>query len=380
MKSKIKRFTPLIMAFIILFTVVGCTNNNSISSSAEFINFDKAEVLDYSTVKSLREDFLIKEYQPQIPEKFELGCIAAYDSKIYYTQFKPIKMAEMNMATNIVMHDLQTGENKTIFHIENSGAHYINELYATGTSLFWVLTINNETRIEKYDLATQKITHVKIFEDGAVTILLSSDERYLSWFEANKENKRSLFVYDTINDQIELISSTIARQSPYTRAHINDGIIAFVTSSGEYNTLNVYDLQHKEYRAKLDFDKETEFANPIANDKFVIWCAGQLLGSNIDLYAYDLVNKTTIKINDSSDSDLMVFSFDIIDSTLLINDYKSKQIIGYDIAKKNKSELTSDLSGTHSYLLAAATADHNFLTYDLNKQQILLLKKNPDKI
>src|SRR5665648_835181 len=340
MKSKIKRFTPLIMAFIVLFTVVGCTNNNSISSSAEFINFDKAEVLDYSTVKSLREDFLIKEYQPQIPEKFELGCIAAYDSNIYYTQYKPIKMGEMNLATNVVMHDLKTGENKTIFHIENSG-HYINELYATGTSLFWVLTINNETLIEKYDLATQKITHVKIFEDGAVTILLSSDDLYLSWFEANKENKRSYFVFDT---------------------------------------LNVYDLQHKEYGAKLDFDKETEFSNPIANDKFVIWCAGQLLGSNIDLYAYDLVNKTTIKINDSSDSDIMVFSFDIIDSTLLINDRKSKQIIGYDIAKKNKSELTSDLSGTHLYLMAAATADHNFLTYDLNKQQILLLKKIPDKI
>src|SRR5665648_816263 len=127
------------------------------------------------------------------------------------------------------------------YSFEISGTLWVNELMGTKEDLFWV-ELGKDWKIKRYNLTSKEISTVKSSDDRSQIIMLSSGDRCISWFEDLPEGKMALYVYDIEKDKIKTISEEIMLQFPYTRARIQDSIVAYVTKPEDSYIVNAYNL------------------------------------------------------------------------------------------------------------------------------------------
>ena len=314
------------------------------------------------------------EFEVAVPEGYETGSIAGKNNNLYYLLIKPIPMGQRALATTIFHVDTETGDTQQMLHFEDKG-HWVNELVAADGLLFWVLYTEEGQRIERYDIEKGTLTTVKEFPPESHWTILSGGEEYLTWYEHSEENV-SLYVYDIEEKQLFLVSNQIARQMPFVRAHVNNGITAFSEDRNGDLYLCVYDLHEQAYLKELRTTDDSRFIISLqANSDYMTW---QDSGYNSTLYAYDLANNRLICVVKPEDN-IDIFSHHLLKGMVIINNSRNNQIIGR-LLSSGKEVVMSKTPESHSYsnryFLGNVYDEQTFIAdgYVDNHQFILMIK------
>lgn len=374
-----------VVAAILMFGLSGCAvpSENGQTKETPVINFTNADGLVYS-VESLTDDsFTIEEYPVNVPADFGVGRIAQNSKALYFIQSKPQPMEEgqFDKSVKIMAIDMQTKKKEEVYSKSFENAGLLNELCATENHLVWVIQVAGERRIEIYDLSDKSLDVVKTFDSREHPILLSTDGEYVSWYKQNNfygENneKKKLMVYNIADKNTQTLCEDIARQSPYSRAKINDGVISFIESIDERSKkLKVYDLKEENTLLQIKFDMTEDVENSAANRNFVIWSDG--IGYDVNIYTCKLETGKISKANDGDDksNNLEVFAFNLMGDSLITIVRGNNQIVCRDMNDLIQKELTADLKGKHRYYIPTVTPEGAYVAFDIQKDSILFIDK-----
>lgn len=360
---KIKQIVSICLALLMATMCAACDT----SSDGTIIKHDAVQAISY-TEKESSFSYDVSDYEISIPNGYESGCIAGSKSDLYYTLVKTIPMGMWSECTDIFHLDSKTGNTERIFQIKN-GEHWLNELVASDSALFWILQDKSGMRLERYDLERGTVSTVKAFPYTSKAIILSGGQDYLTWYEY-KNKETSLYAYDIREDRIISISEKISLQSPYTRAYVNDGITVFTESRKGALFLCVYDIHEQMYLKQLRIADSQSIINPQANSEYIVWIDGY---EDPALYAYNL-ESDELKCISKSDGSINLFSFHLIKDMVIINDSQSGQIIGRLLDKGHEAVLSKRIPGDHIYILGTVFDARKFIAFDGARNSILFIR------
>lgn len=252
--------------------------------------------------------------------------------------------------------NIHSGKESLVHRFDKPEGFYINELISTNDHLFWV-EMEPGWKIQKYSISSKEISTVKASDDMSQSILLSSSESYVIWYETAQNGNISLYAYDILDDEIKLISEDIV----FNREPIKDSLVTYVTRPAEIFIFNVYDLAENKLIAEIDVEREY-IGGPTANSTYCMWTMSPFYG-NADLYAYDLSNDQMIQVNDMNDV-LDIFSWDLINDKVFINDRNTNGILCRNLTEMTETNLTSGLESDHDYILGRTTPNLSYIALD----------------
>ena len=344
--------------------------DKSLAFSKSNMDYEDASVMAFETLEGIPENVSVSEYTVNLKDGWMIGGIAEAGSALFYLNLKPADELEYLEKCELVKINLQSGEEVVEYSFEISGTLWVNELMGTKEDLFWV-ELGKDWKIKRYNLTSKEISTVKSSDDRSQIIMLSSGDRCISWFEDLPEGKMALYVYDIEKDKIKTISEEIMLQFPYTRAPIQDSIVAYVTKPEDSYIVNAYNLKTEELTAQIDVGQEYP-GNPAGNQEYLTWCLEPFYG-NFDLYAYNIQKGEGIQLNRMEDS-TYVFSYDMIGHLILINDRDTNNIICLDMKNGTKANLTAGLGAEHLYYFGQATHNLSYIATEREDNHHKIIK------
>src|SRR5665648_311708 len=344
--------------------------DKSLTFSKSNMDYEDASVMAFETLEGIPENVLVSEYTVNLKDGWMIGGIAEAGSAIFYLNLKPADELEYLEKCELVKINLQSGEEVVEYSFEISGNLWVNEFMGTKEDLFWV-ELGKGWKIKRYNLTSKEISTVKSSDDRSQTVMLSSGDHCISWFEDLPEGKMALYVYDIEKDKIKTISEEIMLQFPYTRALIQDSIVAYVTKPEDSYIVNAYNLKTEELTAQIDVGQEYP-GNPAGNQEYLTWCLEPFYG-NFDLYAYNIQKGEGIQLNRMEDS-TYVFSYDMIGHLILINDRDTNNIICLYMKNGTKANLTSGLGAEHLYYFGQATHNLSYIATEREDNHHKIIK------
>src|SRR5665648_92262 len=344
--------------------------DKSLTFSKSNMDYEDASVMAFETLEGIPENVSVSEYTVNLKDGWMIGGIAEAGSALFYLNLKPADELEYLEKCELVKINLQSGEEVVEYSFEISGTLWVNELMGTKEDLFWV-ELGKDWKIKRYNLTSKEISTVKSSDDRSQIIMLSSGDRCISWFEDLPEGKMALYVYDIEKDKIKTISEEIMLQFPYTRARIQDSIVAYVTKPEDSYIVNAYNLKTEELTAQIDVGQEYP-GNPAGNQEYLTWCLEPFYG-NFDLYAYNIQKGEGIQLNRMEDS-TYVFSYDMIGHLILINDRDTNNIICLDMKNGTKANLTAGLGAEHLYYFGQATHNLSYIATEREDNHHKIIK------
>ncbi|HZK87507.1 MAG TPA: S-layer homology domain-containing protein, partial [Anaerovoracaceae bacterium] len=334
------------------------------------MDYEDASVMAFETLEGIPENVSVSEYTVNLKDGWMIGGIAEAGSALFYLNLKPADELEYLEKCELVKINLQSGEEVVEYSFEISGTLWVNELMGTKEDLFWV-ELGKDWKIKRYNLTSKEISTVKSSDDRSQIIMLSSGDHCISWFEDLPEGKMALYVYDIEKDKIKTISEEIMLLFPYTRARIQDSIVAYVTKPEDSYIVNAYNLKTEELTAQIDVGQEYP-GNPAGNQEYLTWCLEPFYG-NFDLYAYNIQKGEGIQLNRMEDS-TYVFSYDMIGHLILINDRDTNNIICLDMKNGTKANLTAGLGAEHLYIFGQATHNLSYIATEREDNHYKIIK------
>lgn len=357
--SKKIAFLFLCLAMIICY---GC--GVDISDKKEIINaqidYDNIKKTVYDASNNENQEFLVKEYDITCDKNQEIADIAEAGSNLYFFKMIPLPMCETIEKCDLMKVDIQSGQESLVHRFDKPERFYINELISTNDYLFWV-ELQYDWKIQKYSISSKEISTVKESDDMTQTIVLSSDESYVTWYETAQNGSISLYAYDISNNEIKLISEDIAEQSPFTRAFIKDSRVAYVTQPAENFIFNVYDLAENKLIATIDIGNKY-IEDHTCNKNYCMWTLYPFY-YNTDLYAYNLSNNQLIQVNAKNNA-LKIFSCSLINDKVFINDRNTNDILCRNLTDITEINLTSELEEDHTYIFGQTTPNLSYIALD----------------
>ena len=372
MKTNVYRTLKLMtLSCLLLSLICGCTVGAGADPMVyESMDYNDASVIDFETLDRVPENVSVSECTVTLKDDWRIGGIAEVGSAIFYLNQKPAEDIESLEKCELVKIDLESGEEVVEYSFDISGNLFVNELIGTKEDLFWV-ELGTDWKIKRYNLTSKELSTVKSSNDMSQIIMLSAGDSCISWFEALPEGKTALYVYDMEKDKIKTISEDIMLQIPYTRARIQDSIVAYVTKPDDSYIVNAYNLKTEELIAQVDVGQQYP-GDSVGNKEYLTWCLEPFYG-NVDLYAYNIQKSEGIQFNSMEDS-TDVFSYDMIGHLILINDRDTNNIICLDMKNGTKVNLTAGLGDEHRYTFGQATHDLSYIAYEREDNHHKIIK------
>ncbi|QIB70304.1 hypothetical protein Ami103574_13830 [Aminipila butyrica] len=361
-------FCIFTLLLIIVFNSCGQNEKQtSYYSKINSFNYENVQMSRHIEDESLNKEITIIEHEIDLTTE-DTGCITAIGRKIYYQKSIPLNMSNADVKTKIYEYDSEADHEKLIYEISDKKGMQLNELLAVNKALFWVLDHNGKREIQKYDLETDQIEIIKTLSDDIGPILLATDGDFLTWYETASKNT-TLYVYDISNNKMDLLSDKINNTSMFNRALVNDGITAFTTLQDNKKVIQVFDIKSMKTLYQIQSDKPVVF--PAANDKYLVFTIKK--GENImeQIYVYDLGKNILTELDIDN---ISVFSFDIADNIVYLNDNKAGAIWGINIEKQTETKLIENLGERHVFTLGRAIQNKSYITMETD------FKKGTDKI
>lgn len=329
--STIKRLSSLAVT---LFLFVGCLSGCSKKQSPD-IAINRSGSIDFYATSQSQEPASLKAENLNtnvIPQKDTLGCIASSGDTIYYEACEVEPVSLNYLKSTIYKVDVDTGDLQEITEIENNGeTFYSNELICIGNSLFWVYRDIDELKIIQYDIDTKLQHTLKSYPASMYDIILSGDNRFLSWYEPAEKNI-SLFCYDCTSGNTICLTENAATDSAYTRAYINDGILAYLEYTSTGIELVIHDLLSGTIERPGIISDDFEVTRLQANQKHIICTDGYSRDSSI--YLFDEETRGFEKVV-LPELDYNIFSCHLFDDFILINSNRTNEIIVLNLATES---------------------------------------------
>lgn len=270
----------------------------------------------------------------EIPLNLSDGWVAAdvsaNDTAVFYVSAVEQEMGLQMVSAKIGLIDLATGEERSLYKLENKSGFYINELTALPDLLYWVQTENGQASIEEMNLVSGEIRELESYNEPDRDILLQTDGKYLTWILV-EDGKTCLRAYDTEKSEIFDISENIDSHFPYARVNVSDGICSFPTKNNGKYLMNVYELKSRTVLQQFEMDDDAEIFNVAADDERCVYSLLKGGAADSKIHVYNYSNGSEEEINGAGD--LYIFSWVYSKGKLIINE------------RNNNSILISDLSG-----------------------------------
>ena len=258
-------------------------------------------------------------------------CITQNNDSVYILSNTPDTVSDTVTDTVLFSFDPETAETQELLTLSDKG-HWCGELNATDHSLFWVFSDSTAVRIMRYDLQTAEQTILREFPPDTV-IVLSSDDRYLSWLEMEGTIKK-IHIFDTQSEEFQTFAAPQRTVSPYGRAELTDHILISREANRYDQILCAYDLDQKQYLARLDVEEPLDVVSPQANQNWIVWTNKR----RDAVYAYHIPLQKFYKFEDS----LFVFSLHLYNNHVFVNDRTSNNILCYNLDTQGKSAIPSE--------------------------------------
>lgn len=287
----------------------------SIGESALVLNFDQSG-LSQTALQTI-------DINENIIGDNSLGCLAAANGQIYYElcQIDPATANYLSCSINKI--DISSGSSEAVVLIESSEPFFTNELICVNSSLFWVYRDSQKLSIDYYILSTGERGTLEEYSISTPDPILSGDDRFLTWYIPS-ENGINLFCYDTQKKEVINLTENAAADSPYTRAYVSDGIIAYLENSQDGRLLVTYDLISHEALYTGLLSEDFILTRLQANDNYTICTEGYSRETPIYLLNKDGLKFETVTLDGEEYS---IFSCHLYDNYIIINSNLSKELL-----------------------------------------------------
>jgi len=351
----------IIYIVVCVIAITGCTNNNSIS-------IDSAK--DISKELVLSEDALsgidVREHILPIPQNGEIGDEAVFGDIIYYSVLYMENMSNYANRVEIYSYNTENKDTNKIYEYKNfNDLFYLNELKATDDKLYWNMISSDGIgwEIYEFDLISMqtKAIHSSNVSNPINIPSLTISNQLLAWYEIYKGDaydEVSLVIYSFETREVESNNDQIHLFSPYDRAFIRDDFLTYLTLNEDNIIVNVWDTINGNIQ-ELEFEIGTRILNIRSNGEITVWHENY---GESDVYVYDHISNELYLIS-SEDDATRIFSIDLFDDFVLINDKKTKKIYGVNIINKKIFDFTREIQGvTSNYIMSGISADNQFKT------------------
>lgn len=324
---KVVALLLLIVAAIVLFLMFGNSKSNIATINSTISSCQSNSNLSANWIE--RNIDIAKE------DGQTIGCITAASDLVYYEICDLDRNKQYYEKSTIYSADTN-GHKELVTEITNGGkSFFTNELLVIDNSLFWVYRDSEKIEIQRFDLSTKKIDTISCYEPNTPDIVLSHDDQFVAWYVSNS-NGVSLNTYHCKSRQIHQISNSITTDSPYTKAFVNDGIVAFLEKQSKRRILKIYDLQNSSIIFTVDVPLDFEITRLQANKDYIVCTNGY--GSDNSLY---ILNKDTMKFDrfDLSVPNYNIFFCELYNDHVFIYSSKSKEIFDVSLSQNSFSEI-----------------------------------------
>lgn len=319
----------------------------------------------YQNDPTVSADWVEKNIDIAKEEGQSVGCFTASSDLVYYEICNFDSKGQYYKKSTIYSADTN-GHKELITEITNGGdPFFTNELLFIDNHLFWVYRDPEKIEIECFDLTTKKLDTISCYDPDTPDIILSHDDQFVAWYVSDP-NGISLHTYNCKTGEIRLLSNSITTDSPYTRAAVNDGIIAFLEKRSKRRILNVYDLQDDSVVLSVDVPLDFEITRLQANRDYILCTNG---------YSYDnaiyLLDKDTMKFDkfDLQDTDYNIFFCELYNDQVFIYSSKNKEVFNVSLSQKSFSAVQIN----KTLLMSLINENGNYYAYDLVNSKIVEL-------
>lgn len=383
MKSYIYKYIKIITLILLLILSIlnmSCSKNKKLLINKSLnINYEDSIIFSKEfkiSSHNSSDNIKVNEYVLPVPENGELGDHTIYGDIIYYTVLYISNMSNFAYKIDIYSYDTNNDNVNLIYRYENNYTDiYLCELRANNKCLFWAITTpNEEWNYNKFDLTNNKIKTIRTSKDtdSILPIVVSLSNKYLSWYESYNKNGEMYFllnVYFIEKDDIKSINDNVYLTSPFSRAHIRNDVISFLTKSSNSIDINIYNLNNAT-NTVLSIPTDKEVLNIMSNEKYTIWHEDY---GKSNIYAYDHDLNYLYLIN--SENNYSIFNIDLFNNYIFINDSKSNNINCFDIKNKEKINLTVNLTNDRPHTLVMVASDNKLIARN-SKNKCLIVELN----
>lgn len=325
------RLISLILFVVICFSsLCGCLQSGFIESTdqEQSGSTDAAET-QIKYIQSDFNDYFLKiiDLNDEVENDGDLGCVTAFDGCIYYEMCHIDPVTTNYLSCSINKLNIVSTVSEPIVHIENGAPFYTNELVFVGGSLFWVYRDNDKLSIDYYTLSTGEQGTIKEYPISTPDLILSGDTRFLTWY-VPCETGINLYCFDTQTGNIVSLTKNAAADSPYTRAYVNDGIIAFLENHNDGRLLVIYDSINQKRIYTCLLSEEFILTRLQANNNHVICTEGYSRES--PLFLLDSNEGEFAKITLEED-DYNIFSCHLYGDYIMVNSGLSKKLFLFSL-------------------------------------------------
>lgn len=256
-----------------------------------------------------------------------LGCITAFDGSIYFELCNIDPVTTNYLSCSINKLDLFSMTYEPIVNIESDEPFYTNELVIVGDLLFWVYRDSKKLSIDYYILSTGEQGTIKEYPASAPTIILCGDTRFLTWY-VPYETGIHLFCFDTQTKNIVNLTQNAAADSPYTRAYVNNNIVAFLENYEGGRLLVIYDLLNQKRLYTCILSDEFMLTRLQANANHVICTEGY--SRETPIYLLDSNKQEFVKVALTED-DYSIFACHLYEEYIMVNTGLSEKLILFSL-------------------------------------------------
>lgn len=348
------------LASICILLCCSCAQKNN--GYAELSTKASIQFTESKTTNSISAELL--EFNIDVPNGWDLGCITAADRFIYYELCHVDPVTSNYSEVNIYQLDTRFKTSKLMKQIIGSTTFWTNELIAVGDSLFWVYRDGREMRIDELSINNNTSSTLQTCPVEYPDLILSGNNQYLTWFVL-ENNVVRLYAYDSKSKETFLVSDSISNDSAYTRAYVCENITAFVKKNGDAQFLIVYDLAQKRETASYVIPNGFEMTRLQANASYIICTDGYTKSSSI--FLSDGTNDELRKV-DLSDHEINLFSCHLIGDRVIINSNQYKEIVILSL-KDNRFMV---IPTNHSLFQGCISASGDYIACDTSDTIVLL--------
>lgn len=257
-----------------------------------------------------------------ISDGMSLGCITSADKNIYFEICRMDPATGNYINSTVYQFDTVLGDTKEVISIENDEGFFSNELICIKDYLFWVYRDSDELNICYFCLTTKERGALNTYSTSVPDIVLAGDDQFLTWYVPNDQGI-SLFYYDIYSKETSCLTNNAATDSPYTRAYVNGGVIAYLENREDGHQLVVYDLTAQKESYSLLILKEFMLTRLQANDSYTAYTEGYARRAPLFILSREMTDIKKIIIRDS---DYSIFSCHLFGEYIVINSNSTQEV------------------------------------------------------
>lgn len=358
---------------LLLFLLCGCNQASTLTSSDAIPNPTDPASSVTGTSPHLIYELQTSEQRLEAIDVGDIlganctfGCMTSAGQYVYYEACEIAKPSDNYLKTTIYRLNTDTRRSEPLFEIENNGEPFLtNELRCVNDILFWVYRDADTLKIDYYNISTAQQDTLKEYPDTTIDLILSGDNRFLSWF-LPCESGISLYCFDTHLQTDICLTERATTDSPYTRAYINNGIISYLENVPGGRLLIIYDLVHNKEEYSCVLPEDFLLTRLQANSNYAICTDGYSRDSSLFLLnrGEQKFEKITL-----SDANYHIFSCHLYDDNIFLVSNLAGHLLNLSIDSGVFSDEVLDMN----MIQTAISPDGLFYGYNPTKKLIFIL-------